>query len=257
MLSRWQILGLVAIAGCGSVTLAPPDGGEPPNPPSPPSETLVPARSGGPGRGAVQVSTPDDVRAADAGASGEAGAIEDAGAASDGRVAVDARAGGEGGQGDASSADARPQLDAGTAADAHADGAADARATSCVSLLSLDRACAKDDDCAVVTRRTSCCGPRRAVGINKTAKPAFDPLEKACEATFGLCLCAPGPVVTDDGSTLTGGAKVACVNGACTSYVGACGKPCTGGATCQACTGGGKASFSCTATARPCGGGND
>jgi len=69
-------------------------------------------------------------------------------------------------------------------------------------------------------------------------KAAFEAEEKLCAATYPGCGCPTGPTRTEDGSFATimvGAIAVDCVAGTCTTYVTACGKPCTGGLTCRSC----------------------
>jgi hypothetical protein len=248
MRGPWQLVALVALvalAACGSITpgsradvVTTDDAGETPS-----------LNAGGGPRGVRGAAgTPNVSGASDGGLDAMVG-VADAGgrALADAARDADEPADATGTARDAASADAHgdaprdadaasPAKDGGVRADAVTVEVGGT--SSCLSALALDRTCGKDDDCVIVSRRSSCCGAVRVLGLNAGARAAFELLETTCEATFGPCLCAAGPSTTDDGSTLGAGdtAAVVCAGKLCTTYVDACGKPCPSGMTCQTCT---------------------
>ncbi len=83
-------------------------------------------------------------------------------------------------------------------------------------------ACTGASDCTIAFHQISCCGTRRALGISKSAKSAFDSAEATCEAQYPGCGCAQGPTSAEDGkSTTTESAiQVTCTpGGACSTLI--------------------------------------
>lgn len=104
----------------------------------------------------------------------------------------------------------------------------------------FSKVCMTKNDCVAVTHMVDCCGTMVSFGIASSDKATFDSEEQTCAATYPACGCAAQPTKTEDGSLLgVGGpgttAAVDCVAGVCRTYVGACGKACSGGSTCQSC----------------------
>ena len=111
--------------------------------------------------------------------------------------------------------------------------------SACQQVSMLDRSCAQDSDCFAANETINCCGQGALVGLNVAGMARFTALEPQCQASYPRCGCGISPPMTDDGSVMRIGATtagVACVQGMCTTFVPACGKPCTGGTTCFSCS---------------------
>ena len=67
----------------------------------------------------------------------------------------------------------------------------------------FDKGCTGASSCVIAFHQISCCGTRRALGINHAAKAAFDAAEATCEAQYPGCGCAQGPTSAEDGKTTT------------------------------------------------------
>lgn len=110
-------------------------------------------------------------------------------------------------------------------------------ASACQAVLALDRSCQTDSDCFAAVHQTNCCGQRLFTGLRTSVQSSYDALESQCEQAYPKCGCAEQEPTTDDGSRLryTDMAKVACVQGTCTTFTPYCGAPCAAGTTCFTC----------------------
>jgi hypothetical protein len=121
-------------------------------------------------------------------------------------------------------------------------------------VLELDRSCATSADCVAVSHTVDCCGQERIFGLRATEQTRFATLEAQCDPTYPACGCAAQQPLVDDGSRVEfqATAGVTCVQGKCTTFVPACGQPCTAGTTCQTCANDGGTSAACTAANVAC-----
>jgi hypothetical protein len=216
-------------AGCGGVTSLS-DGGQP-------------AGKGGTGTGGAggQTGVAGDQGTGGSSASGSGGSAGSAaGSAGTGSAGVTGGAGVTGVGGVAGTGHAGRDggaAGAGGSMDGGAKDAADASASPCAFVPTIDRSCTVDADCLAFTHTTSCCGSAVWVGVHASEKDRFAALEAACDRTYPACGCASGPPTTDDGSIVRFGstAGVSCQTGTCKTFSKACGHPCDVGRSCTSC----------------------
>ena len=94
----------------------------------------------------------------------------------------------------------------------------------CTPHRPIDRTCATDADCVVVTQQTSCCGDAALRGINRTDAARFEADEKICSRDGHPCKCIPRPTTLDFGTWVperrggAGAVSVSCREKLCTSF---------------------------------------
>jgi hypothetical protein len=120
--------------------------------------------------------------------------------------------------------------------------------TACQAAIAVDHTCATDSDCVAVAHTTNCCGQAVFIGIRASEQARFNAFEAQCDAAYPACGCAAGQPMTEDGSLVRFGdpAAAMCLLGRCTSYVPACGNPCSSQTTCFTCTNHGATFAACT-----------
>jgi hypothetical protein len=129
-----------------------------------------------------------------------------------------------------------------------AAGGAGGGGAACSAAEMLSRSCTIDTECVAVNHVTDCCGSSRVMGLRAAELDRFRGFESQCGASYPACRCAPRPTLTDDGSAIRTGTNVgiACLGGVCTTFHGACGRPCTGGRVCATCASGPTTYAACT-----------
>ncbi len=92
----------------------------------------------------------------------------------------------------------------------------------------FSKACATDDDCAVVFHQVDCCGSRAGIGIDADEVDEFDAAEAICTAQYPGCECAQQPTTTEDGQATGDETQIQahCVENLCESFIP--GDPCEG-----------------------------
>ena len=81
------------------------------------------------------------------------------------------------------------------------------------------KACAQNADCTYLLQTIDCCGSQKAVGIQKSAKDAFEAIEVKCAQQMSVCDCLPKPVVMEDGQNAGSGLiAVECDSGYCMTW---------------------------------------
>jgi hypothetical protein len=85
----------------------------------------------------------------------------------------------------------------------------------------FDKSCTAVEDCFVALHQVSCCGTLVAIGLNVADQPTFNEVEMVCVSEYPECECAPGPIVTDDGSETEDFTMITveCVQNSCTTTV--------------------------------------
>lgn len=66
----------------------------------------------------------------------------------------------------------------------------------------FDRTCSTDEDCALVTHSSDCCGGIALMGISAGEKERFLADEGRCDSQIPLCACASDSAFLDDGTVL-------------------------------------------------------
>lgn len=69
------------------------------------------------------------------------------------------------------------------------------------SFPTFARTCSAATDCAIAFHQYNCCGSRRAQGISKSQKAAFDAAEATCVAQYPGCGCAASETIAEDGKS--------------------------------------------------------
>lgn len=82
-------------------------------------------------------------------------------------------------------------------------------------------ACSVASDCVLAVHQTDCCGNTHALGIRADQQAAFTLAEQQCDRMYPGCGCPAGPTVADDGMSARPPATIAvqCTSGMCTTYV--------------------------------------
>jgi hypothetical protein len=90
------------------------------------------------------------------------------------------------------------------------------------------KACAVDEDCAVVFHQVDCCGSRAGLGIDADAVDEFMAAEEICAAQYPGCDCAAQPTTAEDGQSTADESQIQahCVDELCASFIP--GDPCEG-----------------------------
>lgn len=76
--------------------------------------------------------------------------------------------------------------------------------SACFNGGTLDRSlksCTSNADCTYAAHKVDCCGQIEYVGVAKSSAALLASCEQSWQASLGLCLCAQGLPVTEDGKT--------------------------------------------------------
>jgi hypothetical protein len=69
------------------------------------------------------------------------------------------------------------------------------------SFPTFERSCTDTSDCIIAFHQYSCCGSRRAQGINKSQRSRFDTAEATCEGQYPACGCPAAQTSAEDGKS--------------------------------------------------------
>lgn len=65
----------------------------------------------------------------------------------------------------------------------------------------FERACTDASDCIVAFHQFNCCGSRKAQGIHKSQRAAFDSAEATCVSQYPGCGCPANQTIAEDGKS--------------------------------------------------------